>query len=242
MVDLAIGAGSREFRAGKILTRSIQSYWRNILLFCAIGVVVWSPMLLNMVLSEYLSNERQITSAYIFLLLLGTLHNGIVMSFVFHNSRKQTITIVDAVRQALKRYFPLLGTVLLFYLAMLAGFSLFVVPALFLVAMWYIAFPACLLEELGPIASLKRSAELTHGSRLRIIIVHSLVMVAYFVLFKLAAISMNLLQEYYAVRFIMPVWIGISQSFWAVLTATVYVELRASKNGLAGRHVADVFE
>jgi hypothetical protein len=73
-----------------------------------------------------------------------------------------------ALQAALGRLLPLVGMVLLQFIAIVLGVILFIVPGMIVAIMLFVALPACVLEELGPVASLKRSAQLTKGNRLRL--------------------------------------------------------------------------
>ncbi len=49
------------------------------------------------------------------------------------------------------------------------GLVLLVIPGVMLAAVWAVAAPVAAVEQVGPIASLQRSLELTRGNRLRIV-------------------------------------------------------------------------
>jgi uncharacterized membrane protein len=46
---------------------------------------------------------------------------------------------------------------------------LLIVPGLILYTMWFVGFPACVVERLGPWTSLRRSRELTKGYRWKVL-------------------------------------------------------------------------
>lgn len=48
---------------------------------------------------------------------------------------------------------------------MVLGFMLLLIPGLILMCLWSLVVPACVLERLGPLSSLSRSARLTKGYR-----------------------------------------------------------------------------
>ena len=67
--------------------------------------------------------------------------------------------------QATRRWLPLVGVVLLTTLGTALAGLLLVVPGLMLGCALSVAMPACIVEDLGVFASLKRSRELTAGHR-----------------------------------------------------------------------------
>ena len=80
-----------------------------------------------------------------------------------------SLDFAPAVQAAL----PTLTTVVLTTLACVfltfLGLIAFILPGIFILLMLYVAIPACILEDLSPIAALKRSRELTRGNRWRLL-------------------------------------------------------------------------
>jgi hypothetical protein len=76
--------------------------------------------------------------------------------------------IVEALDVGMRRFLPVLGACGLAGLLLLVGFLLLLVPGLVLSTWYFLVVPACILETLGPGASLRRSAALSQGTRWRI--------------------------------------------------------------------------
>ena len=77
-------------------------------------------------------------------------------------------SVMTAIELAMRRFLPLLGTWICGGFLMVVGFILLVVPGIMAYLALFVIGPVCVLEGLGPVPSLKRSAELTKGSRWRL--------------------------------------------------------------------------
>jgi hypothetical protein len=69
----------------------------------------------------------------------------------------------DSLRFAVRRILPLTALLAVTTLGLLAGTLLCLVPALWLQGIWAVAVPVLLVEDLGPLASLRRSQQLVRG-------------------------------------------------------------------------------
>lgn len=133
-------------------------------------------------------------------------------------------------------FWPLVGLCVIQSVAIAIGFALFVVPGLILLGMWMIAAPVMMVEGLGPLESLKRSADLTKGSRLTAI---STFVAA--ILLSLIPLIGGLIALYVALGFDEPSllaslveWLlgAIYMALLAPLQATIYVLQRQEKEGV----------
>ena len=76
----------------------------------------------------------------------------------------EEVSVREGYAHAFRRFFPLLGSMILWGLALTAGFLLCIVPG-FLVGTVFFAFvPAVMLERRGPLESLGRSSQLAQGA------------------------------------------------------------------------------
>lgn len=97
---------------------------------------------------------------------------------------------------------PAVGLVyVLFYAAVSAGLVLAVIPGLIFYTMFYVAAPAAAADKTGPFASLARSAALTSGRRMTILM--------FALLPALTALMMN-----YMVDFLIELWVPLTPD-WA---------------------------
>jgi uncharacterized membrane protein len=91
--------------------------------------------------------------------------------------RGRAMLIGEAVRRGLSRFWSIIGLAILATLGITVGIILLIVPGIMLAIRWSVALPACVVENLGPLAAMRRSAELTKGHRWKIFGVFILILV-----------------------------------------------------------------
>jgi hypothetical protein len=77
------------------------------------------------------------------------------------------VTFEGSLRAALSIILPLMGTSILAYLLMLAGFLALVVPGIYLIFAFFLLWQIMVLEGVFGIAAMRRSHELMKGNKLR---------------------------------------------------------------------------
>ena len=157
-----------EFRIGLILRQSFETLGRGLWRYCVISLIPILPSLFNLLLS----NERSRSAIWIALFLqvvLGLFVQGAIVYGAFQDMRGRPFSLGAALSRCLARIWPILGTSLLVSLIAGVGTLLLIVPGFIALLMLYVAVPACVVEGLGPAASLGRSAELTKGFRWKIL-------------------------------------------------------------------------
>jgi len=134
-------------------------------------------------------------------------------------------------------------------LGVLVGELAFLVPGVLLALAWAVVAPVATLEPLGLVATLRRSAALTRGSRgaiFGIMLLYGLATVVFnLVLRGVAGVSLvdPAANTSTLLNFIInPVSLVIWGTVWAVVTAAIYFELRWLKEGVEAGGVAAVFD
>jgi hypothetical protein len=224
-------------------------------IFVAIGAATTSPALL-------------IVGAVIgglFALCLYVFGQGVLLIGAFQRLRGEPLRVGVAVQHSMARVMPLIGLTLLAALAMIglmlvfgavvwvvalalgrfAILSIVIWLGLFvllfmLMIMWSVVVPACLVERLGPVQSLARSADLTKGYRWRITGIMLLLFLAVLaaVLLILAVTPLGTLVAG-IIRFVWSVaWTG----FVNCTIIMIYHDLRVAKEGVDTAQLASVFD
>jgi hypothetical protein len=122
---------------------------------------------------------------------------------------------------------------------------LLAIPALILLSIGWVmmaaAIPACLNEDLGVVATLRRSAGLTKGSRW-LIFASFLVLyvVTGIISFAWESLSTSLGGSVFAVYLIAPAT-ALTDTFSSAFNASIYHELRLVKDGAATNRLSEVF-
>lgn len=118
------------------------------------------------------------------------------------------------------RYLPFLGLVIVLGIAVGVGTMLLLIPGIYLMVLWFVALPVCVIESAGPIDSLRRSATLTRGNRWQIFgigVVYFIVTVAVSGLIQLLVLGAPI--AFMVMSF---VWSAFTSLYGLLLTVTVY--------------------
>ncbi len=151
----------------------------------------------------------------------------------------QQISLGECVGQAIGKLLPLIGLGILMTLGVMLGMLLLIIPGLILALMWIVASPVMMAEDKGIIDSLKRSAELTKGSKRWIVLL--------FVVYIIIATILGLLMIPFAfagTAALMVVGLVINTLTGALQgtgIAAVYVDLRIAKEGGNTEELANIF-
>ena len=169
--------------------------------------------------------------------------------------------VMPTVKVVLAHIFPFLGTSLLFGIILLipgivavalyaatesAIFLALGFVALVLICYLYVTLPACIIERLGPTASIKRAIGLSNGYRLGIgglIVVTLLVSILFNLVLSLGvelfgaipAIGVLLM---FIISFVGSIFIQVLSS---IIIAVCYFDLRKFKEGVSVENLTDVF-
>lgn len=193
----------------------------------------------------------------------GSLFLGVVAYIVFHVYCEKIVTLGEALSNGFARILPLLGTTLLVTLltniGMIPAFlytaatgdtllsrPLAAIPMLVVYCMLILSVPACAVEHLNPVQSLRRSLELTREFRLAIF----WVLLVFVVLFWLTAmfatfaasimgLRLNLgpLPAVLVVLVVLIMW----SALLSILTAVIYHRLRELKDGVSSEDMVRAF-
>ncbi|NRD90009.1 hypothetical protein C8024_11890 [Sphingopyxis sp. BSNA05] len=151
----------------------------------------------------------------------------------------QPVSLADCIAQAIGKFLPLIGLGIVMTLGIMAGMILLIIPGLILALMWIVASPVMMAEDKGIIDSLKRSAELTKGSKRWIV----LLFVVYIILSMI--LGMLMIPFVFAGPIaIMLVGLVINTLTGAIQgtgIAAIYVDLRIVKEGGNSDALSDIF-
>lgn len=151
-------------------------------------------------------------------------------------------TLGDAFSKGLRRFWPVLGVALVFSLAVMLGFALLLIPGVIALCMFYVAVPACVVEEWGVTQSMTRSAELTKGYRWPILGLVLILVIG-------STVVSNLLSNLLVI--VLGPTVGIIAglviqiyltALLAILPAVIYYRLRMLKDGVDLERIATVFD
>lgn len=151
----------------------------------------------------------------------------------------QKVSLGECLGHAVVKIVPLIGLAILMILGIMLGMMLLVIPGLILALMWIVAAPVMMAEDKGIIDSLKRSAELTKGSKRWIVLL--------FIVYIIITMILGMFMIPFAFAGTTAIAIAgliintLSGAIQGTGIAAVYVDLRIVKEGGNTDALADVF-
>jgi uncharacterized membrane protein len=250
MTDAAMTTG-REFRIGPIFSRAWHIYAANFIVLTLVAIVISLPNLLSGEGQTPAVIARNVV-VFIFWMIVNTVGLAVILYAAFQAMRGRPVQITDAIRRGLSRFWSIVGLAILQWLGISIGFLLLVIPGIMLFIRWSAALPACVVEGLGPLASMKRSAELTKGNRWKIFGMYVLVWLVGIVLIAIiggiifgligAASVAGLSRGFGVGSVISLVLSAVLTAYINVLLVMVYHDLRVAKEGVDTEQIAAVFD
>jgi len=245
-------AMSNEFRLGSVLGRGFGVYFKNLVPFTVLSLIIYSPLLIYtaMILSgdpNLKALERFQVVSSIAVIILPLIATAAMMYGVFQQLRGQHAGIGACLAVGLKRMLPVLGVGILAGLCIVGGAILLIVPGVILACMLWVAVPVAVVERPGVMASLKRSAELTKGYRWQIFGILVILGVINFVAGKVLetmfldpeTITWAKVKTYFYGAIAVHVLYSALQ---AVVTAVGYHDLRLAQDGIDVAELESVFD
>lgn len=247
MVDVTAGAGlaRREFRIGKVISKSVEIFAARFAMFTLVAGAVWLPIALFGYVSDGGSAQAEGLTALVtfaFILFIQPLSTAIILYAAFQHMRGLPVRLGDSISRGLARFLPLVGVMVLSTLGILLGFFLLIIPGLILMVMWYVAVPVCVVERAGPITSLGRSQALTKGHRWKLFGLYILVLIVSGIGGALLPLGGAALAGPAGGLLAQIVWQGVAQAFGSVLIVVAYHDLRVAKEGVDIERIAVVFD
>src|SRR5262245_14042219 len=152
MTDTTARFAESQFRVGSILSRTSTVLSRNFLTFFIVTIVAYVPLLL--IPGAAVSGDPGAGVGLIFLggfltMVLGMLSQAVVLYGAFQDMRGRPVNLSESLKVGLSRFLPILGLAIVMSICLMLGFLLLIIPGLILFTMWFVATPACVVEQLG---------------------------------------------------------------------------------------------
>jgi hypothetical protein len=264
MTDASLPAGRftvGDFRVGQVFSRAASVFSRNFLTFFVVTAIAGLPPFLLGVLvpappptaANPFQNLGVVLFSLFLTIVLGTLSQAIVLSGAFQAMRGRPVSLADCFKVGLRRFFPIIGLAISVGVIIMLAFMLFFIPGLILYTMWFVATPACVVEQLGPFRSMGRSRALTKGHRWKIFGLMLLILIPALIVGGVIA-GVMASQGFGAIlglaetlnttvaQVVSLIWNAIWSAFLAILVVVTYHDLRVAKEGLDTEQIAAVFE
>jgi hypothetical protein len=244
--DPARPAIDRDFRLGHALSQTFSILRRHPLVFFLLFGV--ASLLLNVPLA-FTNDDSPTVNVVIAMVVAQALYvlfvvfaSAAVVDVALDEMRGRPVDISKALRVGLRRYFPALGATIGMLVLAILGLALLIVPAAIVVSMFFVVIPACVAEGLGPVQSMRRSAELTKGYRWRIFALWFAILVAEVVVQMQLDQTTRPFGYFSLVLGSQVIWDMLVIAFSAVVTAVIFRDLRIAKEGVDTDQVTTVFD
>lgn len=257
MTNAAMTTGG-EFRIGPIFGRAWSVYTSNFLKFSVIALVIALPQLLtgdshDAGASASVAGGAWRLVAFIIGMIVNTVGQAVILYGAFQVMRGRAMLIGEAVRRGLSRFWSIIGLAILATLGIIVGIILLIVPGIMLAIRWSVALPACVVENLGPLAAMRRSAELTKGHRWKIFGVFILILVIVLIaamiigLIVAAVVGAIAFATEGIVALVLAGLLGligaaVYTAYLNIVLVMLYHDLRVAKEGVDTDQIAAVFD
>jgi hypothetical protein len=151
------------------------------------------------------------------------------------------ISVAGAFRAGLGRFWPFVGMIILEMIGLGLGLVLLVIPGMILLTMWYMSVSVCVVERLGPVASLRRSAELSRGSRWQIFGLIAVFVIGFGIGGGILGGIAGATGSSAAIAVVKFVVQALGGAAGMILATVIYHDLRVSKEGSDTDRIAGVF-
>jgi len=229
---------------GSVLRTSATLFPKLFVPFVLVALVEWLPNLLTINNPGFATTSEIARNLEgIFLdIVLGTIGVAIIVGGVVQYLRKETISLRDPLELAIRRFGSILVLALLVAMIWIIGLMLFIIPGLVLMSVMFVTIPAYQIERLGPLASIKRSAQLTKNYRWKVFALLSMTSGVQ-VLVDQGLESLHTWTEG-AMEMVaaMLIWNTVWGLFASIVTGVTYFELRRAKEGVDAHQIASIFD
>jgi hypothetical protein len=245
-----------QFRVMPVLSRALGILTRNIGKFFLLSVGTLLPVAVvaivgaGSVAANGPGGAPTISSGALFagaagLILFGLLmllSQAIMLYGAFQAMRGRRFGIGESIRHGLSRLLAIIGVMFLMGVVVMIGFVLLVIPGVIAAIALFVTLPACVVEKLAPVASLKRSAALTKGHRWRIFGLYFLMAIVLGILGQIVGALAGLLLGVVVGPLVAFAWQALASAYQSIVVAVAYHDLRVLKDGLDIDQIAAVFD
>jgi predicted neutral ceramidase superfamily lipid hydrolase len=251
--------GAAPFAVGASISKTFRIFGKGWWKFFVLTLVPMAPYYIYQLVTQPLTPQAAIARqmqmqthlvaylvgmgvSFIVGIALQSLAYATCLYGAYETMRGKDFSIAESFSVGLGRLAPVLGTAVA--VGILTGLAslLLVVPGAIVYLMMYVALPVCVVERLGPFDSVRRSRLLTKGSRWKILGLLLLMCLAIMIVgavFGGIGAALAGLRGYAIGAGLVSVLI---YSFFAVLAAVVYHDLRVAKEGVDIETLTSVFE
>jgi uncharacterized membrane protein len=169
------------------------------------------------------------------------LANGIVCLSVFQFIGGRPSSIGQAIGATLRQSPALIALFLLSLIYTILAGLLLIIPGIIVICVYAVALPVCVVERIGPIKAMSRSAFLTKGNRWRILGFTMLLFLVPLLSQLVTILAKQAGGAVFSAAASLPIE-GVGGGFTAVAVAVLYARLRVAREGGDFAQIAAVFD
>jgi len=236
-----------DFRVGRVFGRTTSVLSQHFLIFCVVTLVANAPAILLIQSTVRNVDPADVSPGMLFLgiglsFVFSILSQAVLVHASFQAMRNRAVNLGESLRVGFMRFFPVLGVALLVGILAGLGFLLIFVPGLILMTMWLVAPPVCVVEQIGPWTSMRRSADLTRGNRWKVFGLWLLLMIISIVGSQLIELVLARFLGTTITLILTLIWASIFGAYYAIAIVVTYHDLRVVKEGIDIEQIAAVFD
>ena len=261
---------TREFRIGRVLTRSLRVVGQNLLPFLLLTVVAYLPAAISLAymppppplgpdagILEELTSGAPVYQTWLENIAQALL-GGAVAFATFFSLQGNRQGLLASLGHGARVVLPVIGVAILTGLGIGLG-MLLVVPGVILACMWFVAVPVAAVERASVFESLGRSVDLTRGHRWRVFgvlctpfLLMAALMVGLYLIYPFGEWvdtgDSDFLEfsqtdaEWRTESFVTLIIAAVFGLYTAVCSAVAYHDLRTVKEGVSTPDLLRVFE
>jgi hypothetical protein len=243
-------AGIQQFEIGRVFGRTFGAISRNLPLFLGLGaLLVGLPTLITQFifpqpsLSEALAGRGASGTSFLSSLIVFAgmyVLQATLVRATIEDLNDRRAEFGDCLSTGIRAVLPILAITVLTSLGAGLGMILLVVPGIILWLGWSVAVPVEVEERSGIFGSMRRSRELTRGSKWKILGLILLMFVPVMVLQIVLLVALGVLGPS-AVTIGSALLSTVTSTIFMAALASAYVELRMIKDGSSEESLASIF-
>ena len=241
MTDAPNGApqvATAEIRIDDVLRRSYEILSRNFSIFAALAAVMWLPYLVEILrhfgqtAEDVRGNLPGLFLSVILAAIFPAFGETAIVYAALQIVRDRPVAIGESLQKALGRVLPVIGLTFLVGFAVVIGLILLVIPAFYVMTIFFFVLPVCVEENLDAIGSMERSLALTKGYRWKIFAITILVWVASGIVAVILGAAAKL-GGALAHNLVISAWNAVSGTFYGIVAVVIYRDIRVFSDAIA---------
>jgi len=160
------------FTAGNILGKSFELYIQHFSKFLFLSILATLPALFYGIANNFSLEWFESPTKSVIFTLIRIYASWLIIPAIIYNTyislKGETVSFNKSLQVCAKSAIPVLITGTFYFLSVILGTILVIIPGIIIALMYHVAIPVMVIENLNPIDSLKRSGVLTDGFKWKI--------------------------------------------------------------------------